>query len=174
MLPKFRYNPNCYENGVFKPTAPGSQAICDRCGRPSEYYHEGMYSAEDVAFLCPHCIADGTAAEKFDGEFVQDAEKIFGNEERTEELFMRTPGLETWQGEYWLAHCNDHCAFIGYVGIEELNEMDITEDVLGDYAETGDVDVEIVRKHLKKKGDMAGYLFRCLHCGKYRLHVDMC
>ncbi|MBQ3849332.1 MAG: CbrC family protein, partial [Clostridia bacterium] len=29
-----------------------------------------------------------------------------------------------------------------------------------------------VEEHLYKDGDLCGYLFRCLHCGKYRLYVD--
>jgi uncharacterized protein CbrC (UPF0167 family) len=78
----------------------------------------------------------------------------------------------TWQGEYWLAHCNDYCAFIGDVGIKELEEMGIAEEVLADYAEMDQYSVDDVRESLEKAGSFAGYLFRCLHCGKYRLWVD--
>jgi uncharacterized protein CbrC (UPF0167 family) len=90
----------------------------------------------------------------------------------TDELFKRTPGFVTWQGEHWLAHCGDYCAFIAYVSAKELNEMGIAEDVLADYAETDGYEADFVREYLEKNGDVAGYLFRCLHCGKYRLWVD--
>lgn len=64
--------------------------------------------------LCPYCIADGSAAEKFDGEF-QDAagcDKVDAPA-KTEELTKRTPGCIGWQQEYRLAHCGDYCAFGG-------------------------------------------------------------
>ena len=32
--------------------------------------------------------------------------------------------------------------------------------------------VEFENEWLGKGGSPAGYLFRCLHCGKYRLNVD--
>jgi uncharacterized protein CbrC (UPF0167 family) len=83
-------------------------------------------------------------------------------------LFKRTPGLVNWRGEHWLAHCGDYCAFIAYVGAKELNEMGIAEEVLADYAETDGCEADFVREYLEKGGDVAGYLFRCLHCGKYR------
>jgi uncharacterized protein CbrC (UPF0167 family) len=33
-------------------------------------------------------------------------------------------------------------------------------------------EVDFVREYLERNGDVGGYLFRCLHCGKYRLWVD--
>ena len=32
--------------------------------------------------------------------------------------------------------------------------------------------IESVQKYCRKDGDMQGYLFQCLHCGKYRSHMD--
>ena len=44
------------------------------------------------------------AAEKFEGVFIQDAESgLVSDPQKTEELFKRTPGYASWQGEYWLA-----------------------------------------------------------------------
>jgi uncharacterized protein CbrC (UPF0167 family) len=170
MLPVFRYHPNCAENGAFTKAEPDKPAICQCCGNQTEYYYGAMiYAVENVDCLCPECIASGAAAEKFDGTFIQDAEEISGGTEKTDELFKRTPGLVTWQGEHWLAHCDDYCAFIAYVGTKELDEMGIAEEVFADYAEMNEYDV---RKYLEKDGSMVGYLFRCLHCGKYRLWVD--
>ncbi|EGM59721.1 hypothetical protein SFJ1713_4195 [Shigella flexneri SFJ17B] len=79
------------------------------------------------------CIADGSAAEKFAGSFQDDAsiegvefeydeEDEFAGikntypDEMLKELVERTPGYHGWQQEFWLAHCGDFCAFIGYVG----------------------------------------------------------
>ncbi len=84
-----------------------------------------MYSTEDVECLCPQCIANGEAAKKFHGEFVQAAEDFKVNDEnKREELYCRTPGYMSWQGEYWLACCDDYSAYIGEVGTKELEQMD--------------------------------------------------
>jgi len=100
MLPKFKYNPNCFENEVFEKVEKGQEVTCMCCGKHPEYYYKQMYAAEDVDCLCPECIADGSAAEKYNGVFIQDAEAIKEGSEKTAELFKRTPGLITWQGGY--------------------------------------------------------------------------
>lgn len=173
MIPTFKYHPKCSENEVFEKARDGEQATCMCCGKHSEYYYsQTMYAVEDVDCLCPQCIADGSAARKFDGEFIQDAESLEDAADKTDELFHRTPGLITWQGEYWLSCCNDYCAFIEYVGTKELEQMGIAEEVFADYEEQGQYDIDDVRSYLEKNGSMAGYLFRCLHCGKHRIWVD--
>ncbi|GHU28193.1 hypothetical protein AGMMS50256_09780 [Betaproteobacteria bacterium] len=172
-LPVFKYMPDPVGVGAFKEAAPGEVVICQCCDKPTPYYYDTMYAVEDVDCLCPECIATGAAAKKFDGSFVQDAEEITGddNGDKSKELFKRTPGLVTWQGEHWLAHCNDYCAFIDYVGGEELTELGIADEALADLAEQGGYDMEDAR-YLSKDGSMVGYLFRCLHCGKYRIWAD--
>jgi uncharacterized protein CbrC (UPF0167 family) len=131
-----------------------------------------MYCREEVNVLCPQCISNGKAAEKYNGSFIQDAETIENGADKTDELFHRTPGLNSWQGEHWLAHCNDYCVFIGDVGTKELEEMGIADEVFADYETMNEFDIETVRSYLEKAGGMAGYLFQCSHCGKYRLWVD--
>ena len=130
------------------------------------------YSAKDVDCVCLSCIHDGSAAEKFDAEFVQFAEAVSDPEKR-DELFKRTPGYVSWQGENWLACCDDYCAYLGTVGIQELEKLGIKEEVLEDYAaQIPSYPIDVVEEYLYKDGDLCGYLFRCLHCGKYRLYVD--
>jgi uncharacterized protein CbrC (UPF0167 family) len=124
-----------------------------------------------VDCLCLECIANGTAAEKFDGIFIQRAEKNkVDDPAKIDELFKRTPGYVSWQGEHWLACCNDFCAFIGDVGTKELEELGIADDVFEEYDALDEY--EDAREYLEKAGSMAGYLFQCLHCGKYHLWVD--
>lgn len=172
MVPTFKYHPHPVENEVFTKAKEGEQVICPCCEQETAYYYEPMiYTREDVQNLCPNCIANGKAAQKYNGSFIQDAETV-SDIEKTEELFQRTPGLITWQGEYWLAHCDDYCAFIAYVGTKELEEMGILEEVLADYALQNQYEVDAVRDYLERNGSMSGYLFQCLHCGKYRLWVD--
>ena len=91
-------------------------------------------------------------------------------------MIHRTPGYCGWQQEYWVAHCDDFCAFIGYVGAKELEEMGILEEVIknGNPQQECDWDeqeIELI-KTMVDGVSMQGYLFRCLHCGKHFLYYD--
>ena len=167
----FKYHPNVWEQNVFSCKNNGQKAICQCCGKETEYFLESMYTEEDIDCICPQCVANGQASQKFKGEFIQDAEidKV-DDQEKIDELFKRTPGYLSWQGEYWLACCKDFCAYVGEVGTKELEEMEIADEVFTEYEDRNEY--ENVREYLVKQGSMSGYLFRCLHCGKYHLWVD--
>lgn len=92
------------------------------------------------------------------------------DKEKDDELFHRTPGYISWQGEHWLSCCGDYCAYLGTVGTRELKAMDIAEAVFSEY--TAREEFENVEEFLVKDGSLCGYLFRCLLCGKYHLYVD--
>lgn len=173
-LPHFRYHPDPFKTGVFKDDA---SVVCECCGQATDAYYCGsIYCVADVNYLCPHCIASGAAAAKFDASFIQDADPLppstSNAQAKTEELFKRTPGYFNWQGEHWLTCCDDYCEFLGDVGTKELQDLGIAEEVFADYALRGGFAVDDVRNYLIAGGDMAGYLFRCLHCGKYKIYVD--
>lgn len=167
-LPKFKYHPNLYD----PEKAPGAlvfkEGVCQCCGKKTDVYIPTMYCAEDVNCICPDCVATGRAAEKFDGDFIQDAEPVSDPAKR-EELFKRTPGYVSWQGENWLACCDDYCAYLGDVGYQELKEMGL-EHLIDEHKAESRMDFE--NDWLEKGGSLAGYLFQCLHCGKYRLWTD--
>ncbi|EMG31409.1 CbrC family protein [Campylobacter showae] len=173
-LPHFHYHPDPFKTGVFKDDA---SVVCECCEQTTDVYYCGsVYSVEDVNYLCPHCIASGAAAAKFDARFIQDADHLPPStsdvQAKTEELFKRTPGYFSWQGEHWLTCCDDYCEFLGDVGTKGLQDLGIAEKVLADYALREEFAVEDVRDYLVAGGDMAGYLFRCTHCGKYKIYVD--
>ncbi len=165
-LPVFKYHPNLYKSGYVE----YNKEICQCCGEAVEAYISSMYCRENIKCICLVCVASGKAAEKFEGEFVQDADEIVSDTEKTDELFKRTPGYCSWQGEYWLTCCDDYCAYIGEVGTKELEEMGIADEVFADYEQKDEY--ENVREYLTKGGSLCGYLFKCLHCGKYHLGVD--
>ena len=172
-LPKFKYHPNLYHNDDVK----FERGVCQCCGKKVDAYVYNMYCVEDVDCICLECVASGRAAEKFDGEFVEWAENV-SDAQKQEELFKRTPGYSSWQGEHWLACCDDYCAYLGSVGLAELNQMGIAEQVLADYRaneeyQFTDEQFEDLCNALKKGVSVCGYLFQCLHCGKYRLWIDM-
>ena len=172
-LPYFRYHPDPFKTEVFKEDA---SVVCECCERATGVYYRGsIYCTANVKYLCPHCIASGAAAAKFNASFIQDADPLPPStsdaQAKTEELFKRTPGYFSWQGERWLVCCDDYCEFLGDVGTKELRDLGIAEEVFADYALRGEFAVEDVRDYLVAGGDMAGYLFRCTRCGKYQIYV---
>ena len=166
-LPFFKYHPNPFETETFERVE--KPLICECCEKPTNVVYSRMYAVKDINCLCPVCISNGSAAKKFDGQFIQDADLI-DDIEKTKELFERTPGYYSWQGEYWLSCCNDYCEYLGNVGTSELEEMGIADEVFTEYEKRGEYSE--VRDYLTSDGSVVGYLFRCLHCKKYHLYVD--
>ena len=175
---EFKYHPNPIETGAFK---EGETAVCDSCGKGTKIYYTGpFYAVEEISALCPFCILSGDAAEKFDGLF-QDSYSIerghpsdlssFDNEDAIKEVTTKTPGYQSWQQGVWLSHCNDLCAFIGYVGWDNIKDkLDGFVDLEADIG--GTENMAYIKNNLVNGGSMQGYLFQCLHCKKYRLHLD--
>ena len=168
-LPHFPYHPDPLATGSL---VEGEAKVCPSCGKESNIYYDLMpYCIDNIKNLCPFCIANGLAAEKFDAEFVQDAEGQGElDPEKDQLLFCQTPGYSSWQGENWLSCCQDYCAYLGTVGTRELKDMGIAEQVLADYEERGEY--QDIEEYLVKDGSLCGYLFRCLHCQKYQIWVD--
>lgn len=105
---EFKYHPNLYSDEILI----HEEGVCNCCGRKVPEYIGMAYSPEDTDCICLSCIHDGSAAEKLNAEFVQFAEDVSDPEKR-DELFKRTPGYMSWQGENWLACCDDYCAYLG-------------------------------------------------------------
>lgn len=169
-IPIFKYHINPIETGAFQ---TDKNVICDCCGKETSIYYDGpFYSVADVEYLCPECIASGRAAEKFDGDF-QDAfsaDKV-SDDEKLDELIHRAPGYCGWQQEYWLAHCDDFCAFKGYVLWKDIVKMGLEKEIEENYREElNRIDFNTVEECLK--GSMQGYLFQCLKCKKHLLYID--
>lgn len=173
-LPRFRYHPNPLETEAF--LIADSPVICDCCKQPTTiYYQAPFFAAEDIESLCPQCIASGQAAKLFDGQFQDDCSVEDGvdNPDKLDELIHRTPGYQGWQQEFWRSHCNDFCAFLGYVGYRDLKQMDILQEVLDDpFLEIPDDEPEKFLKNMENGGSLQGYLFECLHCKKHLLWID--
>jgi uncharacterized protein CbrC (UPF0167 family) len=168
-LPTFEYHPNVYDNGIvdFK------VGICDCCGKTVKAYVSSIHARERAKCICMNCVKDGSAVKKFDGDFVQHSQKI-SDSTKKEILHCKTPGYISWQGEYWLACCDDYCEYIGEVGTNELDELGITDEVIKEYREkiSDSFDVNEIKDWLEAKGSFTGYLFKCKHCGKYHINID--
>ncbi|MFJ2505036.1 CbrC family protein [Microbacterium sp. NPDC087592] len=178
-LPKFRFHPNAYDLGAFESVV----GRCDACRSDRTLRYTGsFYAVDEVEYICPWCVADGTAARLFDGEF-SDYAGIEGippepgspatvDLDEAIEVCTRTPSYPSWQQEQWPSHCGRPCAFMGDIGASDLpryqDEPDFAADVDGGLG----WDPPLLRTHLTAGGDLAGYLFQCLSCGAHRLHVD--
>jgi len=171
-LPKFKYNPDPVKLGIIIK----KKIKCSICKEERSYLYEGpFYSIKNVKNICPWCIKSGEAAKMHDGEF-QDSDSCepVDKEEYTEELITRTPGYSGWQQEQWLSHCGDYCAIVGYVGWKEIEHLkDELENDLNQIKNEYRLSQDDLENMLVDGGGMQGYLFKCLHCGKHRLAVDM-
>ena len=71
------------------------------------------------------------------------------------------------------AHCDDYCAFQGYVGWKDIVRKGIADEIEETYdEELVGFPLEVVKECMINDGSMQGYLFQCLHCGKHVLWVD--
>ena len=177
-LPIFRYSPNAYSINVFE-EEPGE---CSICNQPRQMkYTASFYSIETPDYICPWCIADGSAAKMYQGEFndyvgiegISPDPATVGQDsipaESALEVSERTPSYISWQQEVWLSHCGEPCAFIGYANGETIKPY--AEELTADMENLG-YDMEFMADNLSKDGSLVGYLFECLQCGTHRLHVD--
>ena len=167
----FKYHPDPLATEIFK---NDKTITCECCGKETDVYYVGpFYTTSNAKRFCPECVSSGKAAEKFSGEF-QDSESTdeVSDPAKLDELIHRTPGYCGWQQEYWLAHCDDFCAFLGYPEWDELEERGLAEEVEETYREDlCGVDFEDASEYLKNNS-CGCYLFRCLHCGKHFIYID--
>jgi uncharacterized protein CbrC (UPF0167 family) len=170
-LPVFKYNLKPLDNQIIIRRT----AVCSVCNKETDYVYEGFfYSKKEIRNICPWCVANGKAAEKYKGKFQDIAlcEKVESSE-YIDELIHRTPGYIGWKKEQWLSHCGDFCTFVGYIRGEEILQL---VDELGYDLErvkrVNGITQEALDKHLKNNNNLQGYLFKCVVCGKHRLAVD--
>jgi len=164
-FPEFPYHPDPRATGFVQ----ASEARCASCGQSRGFIYTGpVYAIDEVVDrLCPWCIADGSAAEKFEAEFTDVG---WGVPEDVpppvvQEVATRTPGFSGWQQEHWLYHCGDAAAFLGRVGWSELQPY---PDALDSLREESDEELEA----LAVDGESTAYLFRCRHCGRHLAYAD--
>ena len=177
-LPVFRYSPNAYSLTVFVP----EEGTCSSCQQRRQLkYTASFYSIDNPAYICPWCIADGSAAKKYSGEFndFTGIEGISANPDETPlvaiplekalDVATKNPAYVSWQQGVWLSHCGEPCAFIDYADYSTIKPY--IDELKADLDEMG-YDLSFIENNLSKNGSLAGYLFQCLHCETHRLHVD--
>lgn len=177
-LPHFTYSPNAYDLDLFEKTE-GRCSVCEE--ERSLKYKSSFYSIDKPDYICPWCIANGKAAEKYNGSF-NDYLGIEGvspdpNDPPPnipEELLLaitdKTPSYLSCQQEQWLTHCQQPCAFIGYADTETIQPL--LDELKEDIEQNIGIEPKFIKENLSKDGHLIGYLFRCLKCNQHRLHAD--
>ncbi|MCU1492972.1 MAG: hypothetical protein JWO62_736 [Acidimicrobiaceae bacterium] len=129
-LPVFRYHPDPVATG----SVETSTVKCVACEKKRGYVYVGpVYRQEDSDDnLCPWCIADGTAASKFDAAFTDVGWGVPDDVPASvlDEVSRRTPGFQSLQQDHWLYHCRNACAFLGQIGRRELENIPEALDML--------------------------------------------
>lgn len=175
-LPSFTYHPDPLASGSIE----GSDAECRCCKTKRGYIYTGpVYCKLDLGeALCPWCIADGSAHQKFDASFTDDAGIPDGIPQAAiEEILFRTPGFSSWQPEQWLACCNDACAFIEPAGWAEIEarhpsaEPDLTGYIVRELGLSGSAVPKLIRSLNRDEGPTA-YFFKCRHCNSTPAYID--
>ncbi len=177
ILPTFRFHPDPIRSGSVEPSAN----TCRCCGRARGHIYTGpAYCEKDLdEALCPWCIADGSAAKKFDASFTDSAGFAQAITERAaEEIERRTPGFSAWQETRWLACCGEAAAFVAPAGIAELREIDyqleghLMGHIVHEMGISGGAATRLLASLRKDLGPTA-YVFRCLTCGTHLAYIDM-
>ena len=166
--PAFKYHPDPLATGSMKE----SDETCVACGRARGYIYVGpVYAVEElVDELCPWCIADGSAARKYNADFTDVGWGVPQGVSAAvlDEVAHRTPGFCGWQQEHWLYHCDDAAAFLGRVGYRDLEQIPGALAMLLD----DDDQTEAFVRSLHADGEVTAYLFRCLACSTHVVYAD--
>ena len=164
-----------YEPGALRRVLARSKDPCAACGQVRGIVYTGpVYCKTQEPRVCPWCVADGTAAAKFDATFNDglhpdcDEEGAEGELRHVEE---RTPGFEGWQCIHWWACCGRACRFLGEASAQRVrvewrdlipllheNPPDIIDDV--DEWVDSDTDSPTL------------FVFQCRGCGKKHFYPD--
>ena len=173
--------------GVFADSLPDAwgQLLLDRMLKEKGYNIDNVSMLDRLAIVGESGMGALTYRPEWDmpkqeklsslDELSEQCQKILNTEysDKLDELLHRTPGYIGWQQEYWCAHCDDFCAFIGYVGWDDLIRSGIDKEIEETYdQDICGFDLTDVKEYMQNDGSMQGYLFRCLHCGKHLLYVD--
>ena len=155
---------------------PGNQT-CVCCGEACGYVYDGpVYTAEDLqGHICPWCIADGSAASKYDATYSDARPLAMAGlaESIIDEVTRRTPGYISWQQDHWLTCCDDACEFRGDATRQDLQTFDgggLKQVLIAN--EIAPEEWETIVKQYRPAGDPAVYKFICRHCQRTKFSVD--
>jgi uncharacterized protein len=122
-LPYFRFYPAAYseEHGAFERT----EAICPCCQKSRGWGYLGTIDFKDdnSQNVCPFCIHDGLAYEKYKKELQWNTGFPGVDKNDVDELNQRTPDIFTWQDYCWSSIDGKMCQFVMYPSFEDLKML---------------------------------------------------
>ena len=177
--PTFRYHPDPIQTGRVR----ADRVACAACGKARGLVFdlwgpEGRDGGLRVYPVCPACIADGGAYRRlgvpFCGAEILGVLRAAGvGAAAIEEVRCRTPGVNSAQGDLWVACCGDCCAFLGDASRDELALIDGDElervqaaFAIGPRAWPAFLDA------YEPGGDPRALKFVCTRCGLRRYCLD--
>jgi len=175
-LPTFHYHPDPIASG----SIVASDATCLCCNARRGFIYAGPTYCEDEVedALCPWCIADGSAAAKFDANFADPAGFPDDIPRATvDEITLRTPGFSAWQAEKWLACCGDAAAFLEPAGYAEIRarypqlEGALMMYIVHELGISGGAATRFLHALDRDQGPTA-YVFSCRHCDNKPVYID--
>lgn len=175
-LPIFRFHPDPIGSG----SVVASPWSCQCCQRAHGYIYAGpVYAEQDLTdALCPWCIADGSAAERFGARFVDSEAFAAGASDCVvKEITERTPGFNAWQNESWPSCCGEPAAFITPAGIAEIRtrfyqlEGSLMMFIVQELGISGGAARQFLES-LRRDHSPTVFVFKCQRCDAYPFQVD--
>lgn len=175
-VPHFRFHPD--------PVASGSIVVsekpCRCCGLERGWIYAGpTYSVNDLdEALCPWCIANGEAHQKYGVTFV--ATEAFHDDvpdEIVDEISQRTPGFASFQQEQWPSCCEEPGAFKCPAGIREIRqhyrtmEGDLMSYIVHELNISGGSTRQLLES-LHRDQSPTAYVFQCRKCDRHFGYLD--
>lgn len=172
-LPPFRFHPDPVKSGAI--VRQKTHCVC--CDQDVDFVYVGpaasIHDLEEK--LCPWCIANGQANEKFDVEFSDrlPLEEAGVEPEVIEEIVCRTPGYVCWQQPAWEVHLGRPCQFIGDATSKSLVQM--TPDERAAFMESARLDRDEFDELMgiyRPNSNPGIYHFRCPETGFNRFRME--
>jgi hypothetical protein len=138
-----------------------------------------VYCEDDLSDrLCPWCIADGSAFDRYGATFVDsEAFDADASEAIVSVIMERTPGFNSWNNERWPSCCGEPAAYAGPIGYEELRaswprlEGLLMSQIVYDLGISGSGAVRLLES-LRRDASPTAFAFRCLHCEATPAYID--
>lgn len=174
-LPTFRFHPDPVQSGAVE----ASSDVCGACGKARGFVYTGPCYVEDDfdAALCPWCIADGRAFDRFGVTFAEVAPKPGFDLRLAEEIEERTPGLTTFNPIDWPVCCQTPMAYLEPAGHAELlaRHADLAATLPATLAAAHGLPpgpAQELFASLQRDHAPCAHVFRCLRCATRRAVID--
>lgn len=177
VLPVFRFHPDPLLSGSVHP----SDRSCRCCRKKRGFIYTGpVYAEKDLDdALCPWCVADGSAHQKYDALFVDTEAFVEGTDPALiDEIAQRTPGFSSFQQERWLSCCGQPACYVEPAGSPEIKskylraEGDLMGYIVYELGISGGAARRLLENLNRERGPTA-HIFRCARCERYFGYVDL-